>query len=313
MALRFDLPPSDEPDAGSDPADLALASGLRLWAGLRDASVTAERLAWLSLVAKALDLAQLFRVDPASTSKLGHAAGHRLVLELHAQVHEICRPLVRSGGKLDGDARADSRSRLRLYLVWCIRNESQLLSELGSRSTLEDLFEPATARRLIADLGEARTDYEQVYGQIPEDSDQELALDRTRFEAEVRSRRRDLEQVLEELGLSPLRDALARALTGEETRNATPTFPSTVRILDGGGSASARRQLREASLGFAYPAYSAASLRLHGSGLGLSIRLGMISPDLAERASTPASELVPLLNDILHRLAILESVLVDDA
>jgi hypothetical protein len=213
---------------------------------------------------------------------------------------------------LDGvESRKATQKALRIYAAWCVDAEISLLDELMDPRTLDDMFEPETARKLIRTLGDAREPFEKLLGPIPEDSDQELELDRRRTETVLRARRDRLLNLVASARLQPMLDRLTTRVREDRERGGrygAPSFPSVYAIMNGGTTLSARGQLKEARLGFAYSAYSRDSLVLHGSALALSVGEDFLAPHFAE-PSPSAADLALRVRDVLLRLAILRGLL----
>jgi hypothetical protein len=104
-------------------------------------------------------------------------------------------------------------------LGWFSLFSKALSSLLALRG--DDLFEPQTARALISTLlGEGRREYEQLLGEIPEDSDQELALDRQRYCESVQQQLDRSARLAATLGLT---QAVSRGC--EVSGSRMPAFP----------------------------------------------------------------------------------------
>jgi hypothetical protein len=299
-----------------EPASLsarAFREAYVLWRGIGELSVTAEAVGWLSLLSKTLNVAHELALNTESASAVGLSAAERLMIELHIQVHTVCRPLI-DAGEVDLESEIqtqETRRALQMYAAWCIRSERELLDELSDKRLLEELFEPDTARGLIKSLGAQREAYEKHFGAIPEDSDQELALDRGRLESGIRSEKRDL-ALIANLNLQPLLNEMEagtkRARAATNSRIAL-TFAALYAFMRGDPVPSARKQFAEARIRFMYPVYSRDSLQLHGSSLNLLMSEGTIGPRLSPATTASPDDLASILRDIVFRLSILRQFL----
>ena len=319
MPLKFRIPPpGDFTVAPDSPVSDAFSLGCQLWISLKHVPVTAEAVGWLSLLSKSLDIGRQLRLDHDALSHVGMAAVERLFLETHTHVHAVCRPLVKAGaGNLPaGRPTTETRKALRLYAAWCINSELELLADLSDKRTLDDIWEPHTARRLIRDLGAARPEYERLLGPIPEDSDQELALDRKKSEEALQATKTELLGLVATISLEPmlkrLKQKLEKAREQKKLRG-VPSFPAVYAIMSGDAVPTVREQPKNAAVGFTYSWYSVDSLQLHGSSLALEFDRAEIGPRLLAPSSASPDDLAQLLRDLLFRLAFLRSYLPHDA
>jgi len=317
--MKFRIPPpGDFTLAPDSPVSDAFNLGCQLWVSLEHVPVTAEAVGWLSLLSKSLDIGRQLRLDDDALSHVGMAAVERLFLETHTHVHTVCRPLVNAGaGNLRaGRPTTETRQALRLYAAWCINSELELLAELSDKRTLNDLWEPHTARRLIRDLGTARPDYERLLGPISEDSDQELALDRRKSEEALQATKAELRGLVATISLEPMLNRLKQKLDQareQKKLHGAPSFPAAYAIMRGEPVPTVREQLKNAAVGFTYSWYSVDSLQLHGSSLAVEFDRAEIGPRLLAPSPASPDDLAQLLRDLLLRLAFLRSYLPHDA
>lgn len=318
MTLKF-LIPSERviPGAAQSSADEVFRLGYELWMGLGELPVTAEAVGWLSLLSKSLHVAQQAMLNEEGSSAIGSAAAERLLLELHSQVHAVCRPLAAAGaGNLQAEQpRNETRKALRMYAAWCVQSELDSLDELSDKRTLDDVLEPHTARTLIKNLGAARGEYERLLGPIPEDSDQELSFDRKRIEESLRADKERLLSLVAILGLEPMLSRLKTKLQDARQKGdlrGGASFSAAYAVMNDEPVPSVRMQLKQAAIGFAYSWYSADSLRLHGSSLALEFDDTLVAPRLTAPTAASKDDLAQLLRDVLVRLAFLRAYLPHD-
>ena len=281
-----------------------------LWASLADAPVTGESAGWASLLIKTVGGISQCRLIREGSSVLGLASARRLLLELHMQIHSICRPIVQHGPTAEA-AVTGTRVALRLYAAWCLSSELRQVDELQDPRGLDDLFEGDTARDLLKSLGEQRESWEATFGAVPEDSDQELAQDRKRAEQALVDRRRLINSLIGQLGvqweLRQIRNARHAAKTDEQPP--LESFPDIIgHLTTNVRLPTARAQLAASRLGFAYTWYKDDSAILHGAWLGLTADHSHVFPATSVSADSQA-ELEGLYRDVIQRLAILRAYL----
>ena len=306
MPLEFLIPQ----EAHEQPSSTLPGQCAGLWASLAGVPVTGESAGWASLLMKVVAGISQCELIAEGSSILGLAGARRLLLELHTQIYSLCGPIVHHGPTADA-AVTGTRVALRLYAAWCLSSELRQLDELQDPRGLNDLFEGDTARYLLKSLGEQRESWEAIFGAVPEDSDQELALDLKRAQKALVDRRRHINSLVGQLGLQPELQQIRNATHAAKTslQPLLESFPDiNSQLTTNTRLPTARAQLAAARLGFAYTWYSGDSIVLHGAWLGLTANHGHVFPAASVSAGSQA-DIERLYRDVIQRLAILRAYL----
>jgi hypothetical protein len=235
---------------------------------LKEAAVSAESLAWLSIWQKIYECVRAALAGMREESSFTLAAANRSIGELMMSVSVIAEPLTTAVNEAKGTSVElgstkmpwkQVKRRLRAFCGWCIANDLNRHTNLLDKKVLADIFDPEPARKIIRGDPKSLAVHIALSGGIEELSDSEAENDRNRFEKGVLTQKRQLEKLVEEFDLM---DWVARA-------DRADTFFSLLDELQ----TSIPKRLRAIGMSFSYPSFIRTSQVIHGSSLDLSIGL----------------------------------------
>ncbi len=251
-------------DAALDAAEGAERELIRLQAKMthqlrpfEGADPKPDALGWLALWSRAFAITE--GVLGAISEKAGFSLTilGRALFELDVHVGILLEPI---GFKTSSsDAWHQVRQRLVGYVAWAIYYDARFYERMLDPDNLTGVYDPVYARELIGSLGSARPLWEREYGEIPIDSDQEVELDRSKAESQIRNKLEQYRLWMRDPELEQWVQRIEERSGGKRIVPLTAVFEEK--------ETSVWKHLEGRGIEWAYSDYQRSSQIIHGSSL----------------------------------------------
>jgi hypothetical protein len=276
-----------------------------------DRTPTVQLLAWLCLWSRNYNCVDGLRGAIERNNGLAAEVFERIATEITLHLGAIVQPRLRRG-KLESTTELQESNaagtssweyvgqQLVGYIAWCLFADAMFYRKNLDAETVEGVFDPKHARLLIQKLGDARPVWEQFMGEIEEDSDQEVELDRKRAVAFWTGKLERLQVWLNHPELKPWAAQIEGQAKGRRV-------PSLFQVL-GGKESSVRDRLQELEMGFGYVTYIRGSHVIHGSAFEPFMHSGedFVCPNFGDFGHRLEAKATHILSDLRRNSLMLE-------